>query len=67
MSDARQGVVKVADDTVGALKTSPVLLVLVLLNLCFVGGAAWYLSTQQQHVASLVEKMLDRCLPPHQP
>jgi hypothetical protein len=56
------GVVGFATDTVGALKSTPMLLVMVLLNCAFIGGAAYYLRTQQDNVYKLVDKMLDRCL-----
>ena len=56
------GVVSVASDTIGALRGTPILLVMVLLNCAFIGGAAFYLRIQQDNVYKLVDKMLDRCL-----
>jgi hypothetical protein len=56
------GVVTVASDTISALKTSPLLLVLVLLNAAFILAAAWYLRNQQDHAFALVSKLFDRCL-----
>jgi hypothetical protein len=60
---ASQGVVGVASDTVGALRGSPTLLVMVVLNTIFIGGAAYYLRNQQDHAFELVSKMFDRCMP----
>jgi hypothetical protein len=60
-----QGVVAVAADTVGALRSTPVLLVMVLLNAAFIGAAAYYLRTAQDHAYALINKMFDRCLPEH--
>jgi hypothetical protein len=56
------GVVSVASDTIGALRGTPILLVMVLLNCAFICGAAFYLRIQQDNVYKLVDKMLDRCL-----
>jgi hypothetical protein len=68
MSDApKQGVVSVATGAVDALRGTPILLVMVLLNCAFLAVAAYYLRTQQQTAFTLVNKMFDRCLPgaPH--
>jgi hypothetical protein len=70
MSDPQQhpivvqspGVIGFAGDTVGALKSTPILLVMVLLNCAFIAGAAFYLRNQQENAYKLVDKMLDRCL-----
>lgn len=56
------GVVAVASDTISALKASPMLLVMVLLNCAFIAAAAWYLRNQQDNAFKLVSTMLDRCL-----
>jgi hypothetical protein len=56
------GVIGFASETVGALRSTPLLLVMVLLNCAFIGGAAFYLRIQQDNVYKLVDKMLDRCL-----
>lgn len=58
-----QGVVGIATGTIDALRTSPILLVMVLLNCAFLGVAAYYLRVQQQSAYTLVGKVLDRCLP----
>jgi hypothetical protein len=61
-----QGVIGVAADTVGALRGSPTLLVMVVLNCVFIAGAAYYLRNQQDHAFKLVGAVLERCLPePH--
>jgi hypothetical protein len=57
------GVVSVASDTVSALKTSPLLLVMVLLNVAFIVAGAWYLRNQQDHAFALVGSLFERCLP----
>jgi CDP-diacylglycerol pyrophosphatase len=59
-------VVGVASDTVGALRGSPTLLVMVVLNAIFIAGAAYYLRNQQDHAFALVDKMFDRCVPQSQ-
>jgi hypothetical protein len=58
-----QGIVGVATDAVDALRGSPTLLVMVLLNCGFLAAAAWYLRGQQDNAFKLVDKMFDRCLP----
>jgi hypothetical protein len=58
-----QGVVGVAADTIGALRGSPTLLVMVVLNAIFLAAAAYYLRGQQENSFRLVDKMFDRCLP----
>jgi hypothetical protein len=63
MSDPRTTVTTVASDTVAALKTSPLLLVVVLLNCAFLAVAAYYLRTQQETAFKLVDKLFERCLP----
>jgi hypothetical protein len=58
-----QGAVAVAGETVSALKGSPILLVLVLLNIAFLGSAAYYLKNQQDNAFKLVDEIFNRCLP----
>ncbi len=60
------GVTGVASSAIDALKTTPMLLVMVLLNLGFIGAAAYYLRTQQETAFQLVGKVLDRCMPEKQ-
>jgi hypothetical protein len=57
------GVFGTADKTVGALASTPVLLVMVLLNLGFLAAAAYYLRNQQDSAFKLVGQIFDRCLP----
>jgi hypothetical protein len=57
-----QGVVGVATDAIDALRTSPTLLVMVLLNCVFLAVAGWYLRGQQTNAFALVDKMLEHCL-----
>lgn len=63
MSDDK--ITGVATSTVSALQRTPVLLVVVLLNVAFLGVAAYYLKIQQDSVTKLVTQMFDRCLPVH--
>ena len=58
-----QGVVGVAAGTVDALRGSPMLLVMVVLNMAFLAAAAYYLRNQQDNAFKLVGAMFDRCLP----
>jgi hypothetical protein len=57
------GVIGVATETIGALKGSPILIVMVALNVAFLGAGIYYLGRQQDNVARLVDKLFDRCLP----
>ena len=59
------GVIGVATETIGALKGSPILIVMVALNCAFIGAGIYYLGRQQDNVARLVDKVFDRCLPDH--
>jgi hypothetical protein len=58
-----QGVTAVAGETIGALSGSPILLVMVLLNLGFLGSAAWYFHQQQIGTERVITQIMDRCLP----
>jgi hypothetical protein len=58
-----QGVVGVATGTIDALRTSPMLLVMVVLNCAFIAAGAYYLRNQQDHAYMLVNAVLERCLP----
>jgi len=62
-----QGVVGVATGAVDALRGTPMLLVIVLLNCGFLISAALYLRNQQDHAFGLVKTMFDRCLPEVRP
>jgi hypothetical protein len=57
------GIFGTANRTVTALSGSPVLLVLVLLNLGFLGAAAYYFSREQEGDFMLLKQVFDRCLP----
>jgi hypothetical protein len=61
------GVSGVAIDTINALKTSPVLLLIVLLNIAFAGGAAYYLTNIENKRSEYLTMLLDRCLPSQHP
>jgi hypothetical protein len=58
-----QGATAVAGETISALSGSPILLVMVLLNLGFLGSAAWYFHQQQLGTVQIVTQIMDRCLP----
>jgi hypothetical protein len=53
----------VAGGVVDALKTSPVLLLIVLLNMAFAGGAAYYLTGIENKRSEAIRLILDRCIP----
>jgi hypothetical protein len=55
--------VSVASGAVDALRGTPVLLVMVILNCAFLAAAAYYMHGQQDGAFKLVDKMFDRCLP----
>ena len=58
-----QGVVGVATRAVDALRGTPMLLVMVLLNCAFLLAGSYYIRGQQDNAFKLVDKMFDRCLP----
>ena len=62
-----QGVVGIATGAVDALRGTPMLLVMVLLNCAFLLAGCYYIRGQQDNAFKLVDKMFDRCLPdrPH--
>lgn len=62
-AEPHQGIVGVATGTVDALRGSPMLLVMVVLNCVFIAAAAYYLKQQQDNAFKLVSTMFDRCLP----
>jgi len=57
-------IVNVADDVIGAFKSAPILLLIVLLNMAFAGAASYFMVQLEtlRHEAS--KMILDRCLPP---
>ena len=58
----------VSNGIVSTLKTlPPVLLLIVLLNMVFAGGAAYYLTGIENKRSEAIRLMLDRCLPPPPP
>lgn len=67
----RGGVVAaISGDLFGAFKTSPILLLIVLLNIAFAGSAAYYLLQMEKYraddrhaLASLLEKCLMQTVP----
>jgi hypothetical protein len=59
----KPGITAVATGTVEALKSSPALLVLVLLNVFILGLAVYVGDRRQAHVAEQMEILLNRCLP----
>jgi hypothetical protein len=63
VSNIQPGVITVAADTVAALKASPMLLVVVMLNLGFLAASTYYLNKQQDHLAVVMDRVFDRCLP----
>lgn len=67
MTEPPTSVTGVAGSAVDALRSSPTLLVMVLLNMAFLGAAAYYLRQQQDNAFRLVSEMFDRCLPEKPP
>jgi hypothetical protein len=57
------GVTGVATHTIDALKNSPILLVMIILNAAFLGAGSYYLSKQQDDTSQVMIKVFDRCLP----
>lgn len=57
------GITGIASDTVSALKGSPLLLVMVVLNAAFIMAGSYYLSKQQDDTSQVMIKIFDRCLP----
>lgn len=53
----------VANGAVNALKTSPALLFLVLLNLVVIGFGVWFMRELVRDVGERNRLILDRCLP----
>jgi hypothetical protein len=49
----------VASSVIDALRTSPVLLLIVLLNMAFAGSAAYYLVSVEAHRSVGVTRLLD--------
>lgn len=62
----REGISGVALGMIDALKTSPVVLLIVLLNMAFAGGAAYYLTHIENMRSEYLKLLLDRCLPAKQ-
>jgi hypothetical protein len=58
------GITAIAGDAIDALKTSPVLLLIVLLNMAFAGAASYYLERQEERrgegISALIS-LLDKC------
>jgi hypothetical protein len=63
MSENQSGITGIANNTIGALKGSPILLVMVVLNAVFIGAGSYYLSKQQDDTSQVMIKIFDRCLP----
>jgi hypothetical protein len=57
------GITGIATGTIDALKSSPILLVMVILNAAFLGAGSYYLSKQQDDNSQVMIKIFDRCLP----
>ena len=54
---------QVATDIVGGLKSQPILLVIVLLNVIMVAGAAYFLVHVADYIHAERMALLERCLP----
>jgi hypothetical protein len=67
MTDAPSSITGTASHAIDALRSTPILLVMVLLNCGFLGIAAYYLHAQQASAYQLVDRVLDSCLPAQGP
>jgi hypothetical protein len=67
MSEAPTTITGTAAHAIDALRSTPILLVMVLLNCGFLGIAAYYLHAQQASAYQLVDRVLDSCLAPQGP
>jgi hypothetical protein len=52
-----------ANNAIGALKSSPALLFLILLNLAAITGGVWFMRELARDVSERNRLILDRCLP----
>ena len=57
------GVVGVAHETITSLRGSPILIVMVVLNVAFLAAGSFYLSKQQDDSSQVTVQILQRCLP----
>jgi len=57
------GVTGVATDTIDALRGSPNLLLVFLLNAVFIGALFYYLLDERRGRQAVVDKILERCIP----
>jgi len=64
MDDQPQGVVAQGIDLLGKLGGSlpPVFLMLLLINMLFLGLVLWFIDDQIQQRTELVEKVIEHCL-----
>lgn len=60
-------IVAVADDVIGALKASPVILLIVLLNCAFAGAASYFMVRLETFRHEAMVTLLDRCIPKQPP
>lgn len=58
-----QAVGRVVEEVVGGLRSSPVLLALMMLNVIGIGAACWFLSRLATAQSSRVDLILKACLP----
>jgi hypothetical protein len=61
------GVITVATGAIDALRGSPTLLVMVLLNCMMIVAAAYYLRNQQDQAFKSINMIFDHCLPDRTP
>ena len=63
----RETLTNIAGDVVGAFKTSPVLLLIVLLNMAFAGAASYFMVHLESWRHEAMVTLMDRCIPRHAP
>lgn len=65
MSDPRPGISGIANNAIDALKNSPVLMLVILLNVVFVISFGYYLMKAEQHQAEYRQSALlimEKCI-----
>lgn len=62
---AVQATGQVASDVVSGLKSQPMFLALVVLNILAIGAGTWYLNSQSERNSVIVKQLLEKCLDGH--
>jgi len=62
--DEKKGVVSVATGAIDALRGTPALLVVLVINVLVVGGFGYLELTRSSRNGELLSSVINRCLPP---